>query len=216
MYPYLKLEFLPLGKILYESGQPLREIYFPIDSIISLLHVMESGESTEIALVGNEGLIGSEVLMGDVSTTSRASVQSAGHAYSLSALRLRSEFNNSSGTRMLLLRYAQSLIANMAQTAVCYRHHSIDQQVSRCLLMFLDRLPGNRVAATQQLIANLLGVRRAGVTQATGKLQKLGVIRYKRGQIMVLDRSKLEKQSCECYSEVRKETDRLEARCPIH
>jgi CRP-like cAMP-binding protein len=210
-FPHLTLEPLPLGRILYESGYALNEVYFPIDSIVSLLYEMESGASAEISLVGNEGLVGIAVFMGGESTPSRALVQCAGHAYSLSAPLLRSEFNNNKYMRMLLLRYTQSLIMQMAQTAVCNRHHSIDQQLCRWLLLSLDRLPSNCLIMTQELIANTLGVRREGVNEAAGKLQKLGVIEYQHGKIKVLDRSELEKLCCECYVVVKRETDRLQS-----
>lgn len=209
MFPYLELVPMPLGKVLYESGDKLRHMYFPIDSIVSLLYVMESGASAEIALVGNEGLIGVALFMGGESTPSRAVVQSAGFAYRLLGQRLKDEFQRHDELLLLMLRYTQSLITQMAQTAVCNRHHSVDQQVCRFLLLSLDRLPGNQLAMTQELIANMLGVRREGVTEAAGKLQKLGVIEYSRGHITVLDRPQLEQLSCECYAVVRKETDRL-------
>ena len=211
LFPHLKLEFLPLGKVLYESGLASRQVYFPIDSIVSLLYVMESGASAEISMVGNEGLVGIAVLLGGGSTTSRALVQSAGYAYSISSPRFQKEFNNNRVVETLLLRYTQSLLTNMAQTVVCNRHHSIDQQLCRFLLLSLDCLPGNRLSTTHELIAIMLGVRREGVTQAARKLQKLGVIKYKRGHITVLDRRKLEKLSCECYAVAKIETDRLEA-----
>ena len=211
LYPHLSLEFLPLGKVLYESGHALRHVYFPVDSIISLLYVMESGASAEISLVGNEGLIGIAVFMGGESTPSRALVQSAGHAFSLPAVHFKHEFNNDADMRMLMLRSTQALITQMAQTAVCNRHHSIDQQLCRWLLLSMDRLPNNRLVMTQELIANMLGVRREGVSDAAGKLQKLGVITYQRGMITVLDRPKLEQLCCECYSVVKQETDRLQS-----
>ena len=211
LFPHLKRVSLPLGKVLYESGHTSQKVYFPTDSIVSLLYVMKDGASAEISLVGNEGLVGIAVFMGGESTPSRALVQSAGSAYSLSAKIFRREFNDSIDMRMLALRYTQALITQMAQTAVCNRHHSIDQQLCRWLLLSLDRLPSNRLTMTQELIANMLGVRREGVTEAAGKLQKLGVIKYKRGQITVLDRPELEKLSCECYAVVRQETDRLQA-----
>jgi CRP-like cAMP-binding protein len=176
---------------------------------------MESGASAEISVVGNEGLVGISVFMGGASTTSRAIVQSAGAAYSLSSQRLRNEFNGFADMRMLLLRYTQALITQMAQTAVCNRHHSIDQQLCRWLLLSLDRLPSNRLVMTQELIANMLGVRREGVTEAAGKLQDLGAIEYHRGRIMVLNRPLLEKMSCECYAVVKKETDRLQDFVPL-
>jgi len=211
LFPHMKLVALPLGKVLYESGDSLQYVYFPTDAIVSLLYVMESGSSAEISVVGNEGLIGIAVFMGGESTSSRAIVQSAGSAFSLASHRLRSEFNSNSDMRMLILRYTQALITQMAQTAVCNRHHSIDQQLCRWLLLSLDRLHNNKLVMTQELIANMLGVRREGVTESAGKLQKLGVIEYHRGHITVLDRPKLEKLSCECYAVVKTETDRLQA-----
>lgn len=209
LFPYLELVPLPLGKVLYESGDTLRSVYFPTDSIVSLLYVMESGASAEISVVGNEGLIGISLFMGGESTPSRAIVQSAGSAYRLLGQRLKDEFNRHGELLQLMLRYTQSLITQMAQTAVCNRHHSVDQQLCRWLLLSLDRLPGNHLTMTQELIANMLGVRREGVTDAAGKLQKLGVIEYSRGHITVLDRPQLEQLSCECYAVVKKETDRL-------
>jgi CRP-like cAMP-binding protein len=205
----LELVDLPLGKVLYESGDTLRHAYFPTDSIVSLLYVMESGASAEISVVGNEGIIGIALFMGGESTPSRAIVQSAGHAYRLPGQLFKDEFHRYTELLMLLLRYTQSLITQMAQTAVCNRHHSIDQQLCRWLLLSLDRLPSNSLCMTQDLIANMLGVRREGVTSAAGKLQRLGVISYTRGQIIVLDRPQLETLSCECYAVVKKETDRL-------
>lgn len=209
LFPELELAPLPLGKVLYESGDVLRHVYFPTDSIVSLLYVMESGASAEISVVGNEGLIGVALFMGGESTPSRAIVQSAGHAYRLRGQRVKDEFNRHGELLQLMLRYTQSLITQMSQTAVCNRHHSIDQQLCRWLLLSLDRLPSNHLVMTQELIANMLGVRREGVTEAASKLQKLGVIEYSRGQITVLDRPKLEGLSCECYAVVKKETDRL-------
>jgi CRP-like cAMP-binding protein len=195
--------------VLYESGDTLRHVYFPTDSIVSLLYVMASGASAEISVVGNEGLIGIALFMGGESTPSRAIVQSAGYSYRLLGQRLKDEFNRHSELQILLLRYTQALITQMSQTAVCNRHHSIDQQLCRWLLLSLDRLPTNRLTMTQELIANMLGVRREGVTDAASKLQHLGVIEYSRGQITVLDRPKLESLSCECYAVVKRETDRL-------
>jgi CRP-like cAMP-binding protein len=200
---------LELGKVLYESGDTMRHVYFPSDCIISLLYVMENGASGEISVVGNEGMVGVALFMGGESTPSRAVVQSAGSAYRLSARLLKEEFSRHQELQQLLLRYTQSLITQMAQTAVCNRHHSIDQQLARWLLLSLDRLPDNRLTMTQELIANMLGVRREGVTEAAGKLQKLGVIEYFRGKITVLDRPQLERLSCECYRVVKTETDRL-------
>ncbi|MGE8101454.1 Crp/Fnr family transcriptional regulator [Pseudomonas fluorescens] len=207
--PQLELVSLPLGKVVYESGDILQHVYFPTDAIISLLYVMEDGASAEISVVGNEGLVGLAVFMGGDSTPSRAIVQSAGHAYRLKRQQLKSELNRHGDLMKLLLRYTQALITQMAQTAVCNRHHSIDQQLCRWLLLSLDRLPSNQLTMTQELIANMLGVRREGVTDAAGKLQKLGVIEYSRGHITVLDRPKLEELCCECYAVVKKETDRL-------
>lgn len=205
----LELVTLPLGKSLYESGDALRHVYFPTDSIVSLLYVMENGASAEISVVGNEGLVGIAVFMGGESTPSRAIVQSAGHAYRLPGQRLKDEFNRHGELLLLMLRYTQALITQMAQTAVCNRHHSIDQQLCRWLLLSLDRLQSDQVRMTQELIANMLGVRREGVTDAAGKLQRLGIIEYSRGHIKVLDRARLEALSCECYEVVRKETERL-------
>jgi len=209
LLPHLELVPLGLGQVLYESGDTMRYVYFPIDSIVSLLYVMENGSSAEISVVGNDGLVGISLFMGGDSTPSRAIVQSAGHAFRLSASRLKDEFNAHGAMLSLLLRYTQALITQMAQTAVCNRHHSIDQQLCRWLLLSLDRLRSNRLTMTQELIANMLGVRREGVTDAAGKLQKLGVIEYSRGQITVLDRGRLEELCCECYAVVKRETDRL-------
>ena len=209
LFPMLELFPLPLGKVLYESGDTMRYVYFPTDSIVSLLYVMESGASAEISVVGKDGIVGVSLFMGGESTSSRAVVQSAGSAYRLAGQKLKDEFNRHSELMQLLLRYTQSLITQMAQTAVCNRHHSIDQQLCRWLLLSLDRLPDNKLTMTQELTANMLGVRREGVTEAAGKLQKLGVIDYCRGHITVLDRSKLEALSCECYAVVKRESDRL-------
>lgn len=209
LFPTLEPVTLPLGKVLYESGDTLRYAYFPTDSIVSLLYVMESGASAEISVVGNEGLVGISLFMGGESTPSRAIVQSAGGAYRLPGQQLKDEFNCHGEFQKLLLRYTQALITQMSQTAVCNRHHTIDQQLCRWLLLSLDRLPDNRLTMTQELIANMLGVRREGVTEAAGKLQRAGVIHYSRGQITVLDRAKLEQLSCECYAVVKRETDRL-------
>src|SRR4249920_2040178 len=192
LFPHLSFVSMPLGLVLYESGQALRHIYFPTDSIVSLLYVMKDGASAEIAVVGNEGAIGVALFMGGETTPSRAIVQSAGHAYRLTGNRLKQEFSRHGEMLHILLRYTQSLITQMAQTAVCNRHHSVDQQLCRWLLLSLDRLTGNQLQMTQELIANMLGVRREGVTEAAGKLQKLGVIRYVRGKITVLDRPQLE------------------------
>jgi CRP-like cAMP-binding protein len=209
IYPHLQLVPMPLGKVLYESGDVLRHVYFPIDSIVSLLYVLEDGASAEISVVGNEGLIGIALFMGGETTPSRAIVQSAGHAYRLIGQQLKEAFHRNGEMQLLLLRYTQALITQMAQTAVCNRHHSVDQQLCRWLLLSLDRLSANELTMTQELIANMLGVRREGVTEAAGKLQKLGVIGYSRGKITVLDRPKLEQLCCECYAVVKRETDRL-------
>ena len=211
LFPHLKLVSLPLGKVVYESGATLRHIYFPTNSIVSLLYVMQDGASAEIAVVGNEGVIGVSLFMGGETTPSRAIVQSAGYAYRLTGARLKQEFNRHGELLHILLRYTQSLLTQMSQTAVCNRHHTLDQQLCRWLLLSLDRLSGNRLDMTQELIANMLGVRREGVTDAAGKLQKLGAISYSRGKIIVLDRPKLERLSCECYAVVKRESDRLEA-----
>jgi CRP-like cAMP-binding protein len=209
LYPHMELVTMPLGKILYESGDVLRHVYFPTDSIVSLLYVMADGASAEIAVVGNEGVVGVALFMGGETTPSRAIVQSAGYAYRLIGQQLKDEFHRNGEMQILLLRYTQSLITQMAQTAVCNRHHSVDQQLCRWLLLSLDRLSSNVLIMTHELIANMLGVRREGVTDAAGKLQKLGIIRYSRGHITVLDRPKLEGLCCECYAVVKKETDRL-------
>jgi len=216
LFPDLKLVEMPLGKVLYESGDTVSHIYFPTDSIVSLLYVMEDGASAEISVVGNEGFIGVSLFMGGGSTTSRSVVQSAGWAFKLPGQRFMDECNRHSQLTVLMLHYLQSMITQMAQTAVCNRHHSIDQQLCRWLLLSLDRLPGNQLIMTQELIANMLGVRREGVTEAAGKLQNLGVIEYSRGHITVLDRPKLEALCCECYAVVKKETDRLLPYLPPH
>jgi len=209
LFPHLEPLPLLLGKVLYESGDTLRHVYFPTDSIVSLLYVMENGGSAEISVIGNEGLVGIALFMGGESTPSRAVVQSAGTAYRMPGQLLKDEFNRHGEMLHLMLRYTQSLITQMSQTAVCNRHHTVDQQLCRWLLLSLDRLPNNRLTMTQELIADMLGVRREGVTDAAGKLQKQGVIEYRRGHITVLDRPKLEKLSCECYAVVKRETDRL-------
>lgn len=209
LLPHLELVDMPLGMVLYESGDTLRHVYFPTDSIVSLLYVMENGASAEISVVGNDGVIGVALFMGGESTTNRAIVQSAGSAYRVLGKRCKEEFNRHGEMLNLMLRYSQALITQMSQTAVCNRHHSIDQQLCRWLLLSLDRLSGNQLAMTQELIANMLGVRREGVTEAAGKLHRLGVIDYCRGLITVLNRDKLEHLSCECYEVVKRETDRL-------
>ena len=205
------LELIPmkLGDVLYESGAKLRYVYFPTTSIISLLYVLEDGASAEIAIVGNEGLLGISLFMGGDTTPSRAVVQSAGLAFRLKAQLLKDEFARFGPTMHLLLRYTQALITQMSQTAVCNRHHSVDQQLCRWLLLSLDRLASNELSMTQELIANMLGVRREGVTEAAGKLQKAGLIRYQRGRITVVDRPGVEARSCECYQVVKAEFDRL-------
>jgi CRP-like cAMP-binding protein len=209
LFPHLKLVTLPLGAVLYESGDAQRHIYFPIDAIVSLLYVLNDGASAEIAVVGNDGAIGIALFMGGATTTNRAIVQSAGSAYRLTGTRLKQEFERHGELLHVLLRYTQALITQMAQTAVCNRHHSVDQQLCRWLLLSLDRLDSNKLIMTQELIANMLGVRREGVTEAAGMLQRRGVIEYRRGKITVLDRPGLEALSCECYQVVKKETDRL-------
>jgi CRP-like cAMP-binding protein len=209
LFPHLRLVTLPLGAVLYESGDAQRYIYFPTDAIVSLLYVMKDGASAEIAVVGNDGAIGVALFMGGATTTNRAIVQSAGSAYRLTKKRIEQEFARHGEMLHVLLRYTQALITQMAQTAVCNRHHSVDQQLCRWLLLSLDRLNSSRLNMTQELIANMLGVRREGVTQAAGKLQDAGVIEYRRGKITVLDRPRLESMSCECYEVVKKETDRL-------
>jgi CRP-like cAMP-binding protein len=207
--PHLEPVDMPLGKVLYEPGATLLHVYFPTSAIISLLYVMEDGSSAEIAVVGFDGIVGISRFMGGESTPSRAVVQSGGTGYRLKASLMLEEFNRAGPVMHLLLRYTQALITQMAQTAVCNRHHTLDQQLCRWLLLSLDRLPSNQLVMTQELIANMLGVRREGVTAAAGKLQKAGVINYARGRIKVLDRPKLEAMSCECYQVVKRESDRL-------
>lgn len=209
LFPHLELVDLPLGKILYESGDVLRYVYFPTNSIVSLLNVMNNGSSAEIAVVGHDGMIGVSVFMGGESTTSRALVQSAGYGYRLLAQRIKDEFNRHGELLYLMLRYLQALLTQIAQTAVCNRHHSIEQQLCRWLLLTLDRLPDNHVIMTQELIANMLGVRRGSVTESAGRLHEQGVIDYSRGHIIVTNRLKLEQLSCECYKVVKAESDRL-------
>lgn len=207
--PLMEAVDLPLGQVLYESGSKMGHVYFPTTAIVSLLYVMEDGASAEIAVVGHEGLVGIALFMGGETTPSRAVVQSAGKGYRLRAQAVKEEFNRSGPLMHLLLRYTQALITQMAQTAVCNRHHSLDQQLCRWLLLSLDRLSGNELVMTQELIANMLGVRREGVTEAALKLQKLGIIRYARGHITVIDRPALEGRVCECYAVVKTEYDRL-------
>jgi len=209
IYPHLQLVEMPPGKVVYEPGDVLRYAFFPTDCIVSLLYVLEDGASTEISIVGNDGLIGLTLFMGGGTSPRRAVVQSGGHAYRLLGPTLRDEFHRNATVRLLLLRYTQALITQMAQTVVCNRYHSVDQQLCRWLLLSLDRLPSNQLTMTHELIANMLGVRREGVTVAVGKLQALGVISHSRGHITVLDRPALERLSCECYAVVKRETDRL-------
>ncbi|NOT14483.1 MAG: Crp/Fnr family transcriptional regulator [Methylotenera sp.] len=209
LFPNLELIELPLGKVLCESGEKLKHVYFPTTSIISLLYVMEDGASAEIAVVGNEGMLGVPILLGGDTTPSRAVVQSAGHGYRMKAHVLKNEFNQAGPFQRLLLRYTQALITQMSQTAVCNRHHSVEQQLCRWLLLSIDRLSGDELNMTQELIANMLGVRREGVTEAAGKLQYAGLIHYSRGHIKVIDRKGLEAKCCECYQVVKDEFDRL-------
>jgi len=209
IFPHLQLVELPLGKVLYESGDTLRHVYFPTDCIVTLLYVLLDGSSAELAVVGNDGLIGIALFMGGETTPNRAIVQCKGHAFRLAGQRLKDEFHRSGPLQDLLLRYTQALITQMAQTAVCNRHHSVEQQLCRWLLLALDRSPSSDLTMTQELIAGMLGVRREGITEAAGKLQRLKIIRYSRGHITVLDRPRLEQLSCECYSVVKKEADRL-------
>jgi CRP-like cAMP-binding protein len=207
--PQIEIVPLRLGQVLYESGATLSHVYFPTTTIVSLLYVTENGESAEIAIVGNEGIVGISLFMGGESTTSRAVVQSAGQAIRLKAQALKDEFNQGGPLMHLLLRYTQALITQMAQTAVCNRHHTLDQQLCRWLLLSLDRLRGTELVMTQELIANMLGVRREGVTESALKLQRAGLIRYARGHISVLDRAGLESRTCECYAAVKSEYARL-------
>jgi CRP-like cAMP-binding protein len=207
--PLLEQVEMPLSQVLYEPGATLTHVYFPTTSIVSLLYVMENGASAEIAVVGNEGLVGVSLFMGGESTPSRAVVQSAGHGFRLKAQLMKDEFNRAGPVLHLLLRYTQALITQMSQTAVCNRHHTLDQQLCRWLLLSLDRLQANELTMTQELIANMLGVRREGVTEAAGKLQRAGLISYGRGHIRVLDRPGLEERTCECYAVVKNEYDRL-------
>lgn len=207
--PALELVPMPLGLVLYESGIVLRNVFFPTTAIVSLLYVLEDGSSAEIAVVGNEGIVGISLFMGGETTPSRAVVQSAGYAYRLKGELLKTEFLLAGPLQRLLLRYTQALLTQMAQTAVCNRHHSLDQQLCRWLLLSLDRLPSNDLVMTQELISNMLGVRREGVTEAAGNLQKAGIIKYHRGHITVLDRAGLEARTCECYAVVKKEEARL-------
>jgi CRP-like cAMP-binding protein len=207
--PHLELVEMPLGKVLYEPGTTLSHVYFPTTAIVSLLYVMQNGESAEIAVVGNEGVVGVSLFMGGESTSSRALVQSAGVGFRLSAKLMKEEFYRAGPVLHLLLRYTQALITQMVQTAACNRHHSLDQQLCRWLLLSLDRLEGTEMVMTQELIANMLGVPREGATEGALKLQKAGLIDYTRGRVRVLDRQGLEKRTCECYAVVKKEYERL-------
>jgi CRP-like cAMP-binding protein len=209
LLPFLEEVPLPLGMVVYESGGTQGYVYFPTSSIVSLLYVLADGASAEIAVTGNEGLVGIALFMGGETTPSRAVVQSAGHGYRLRASVLKKEFESGGALQHLLLRYTQALITQMTQTAVCNRHHAVDQQLCRWLLLSLDRLASNELVMTQELIANMLGVRREGVTEAAGKLQSEGLIHYSRGHITILDRRQLEARVCECYGVVKKEYDRL-------
>ena len=214
LLPNLEPVPMPLGQVLYESGEQMHHVYFPIDAIVSMLYVMEDGASAEIAVVGNEGVVGVSLFMGGETTPSRAVVQSAGHAYRLKGQILKEIFHRAGGRRAgvfhdLLLRYTQALLTQMSQTAVCNRHHSLDQQFCRWLLLSLDRLPTNELVMTQELIANMLGVRRESVTEAAGNVQRAGLIEYHRGRITVRDRAGLEARVCECYAVVKREFDRL-------
>jgi CRP-like cAMP-binding protein len=206
---HLELVDMHLGEVLYESGGTLRHVYFPITAIISLLYVMEDGAPAEIAVVGNDGILGVSLFMGGGSTPGRAVVQSAGHGFRLTAQLMKIEFDRAGPVLHLLLRYTQALITQMSQTAVCNRHHSLDQQLCRWLLLSLDRLQDSELIMTQELIANMLGVRREGVSESALKLQQAGLIRYRRGHITALDRKGLEERSCECYAVVKKEYARL-------
>lgn len=215
LFPQLKCVELPIGATVYEAGQAIHQVYFPTNCIISLMNVMTDGESVEIAIVGNEGVAGIAAFMGGSSTISRATVQSSGWAFQLTAHELGSLFDDCAHVRKLLLNYTQTLMAQMAQTGVCNRHHSIDQRLCRWLLLSLDRLPDSNLKMTQELLATMLGVRRESITEAAGKLQQLGVIRYSRGKITVLNRPLMEKLCCECYDIVRLETVRLNKTNPV-
>lgn len=209
LFPHLELVSLRLGEAVYESGDQLDHVYFPTTAIVSLLYVMQDGASAEIAVVGNDGIVGIALFMGGETMPNRAVVQSAGHGYRLKSQLLKKEFSRAGELQHLLLRYTQALLTQMAQTAVCNRHHSVDQQLCRWLLLSLDRLPSEELSMTQELIANMLGVRREGVTEAAGQLQRAGLIHYRRGHITVLDRAGLEARVCECYEVVRTEFHRL-------
>ena len=215
LLPNLERVELALGHVIYEAGEPLRHVYFPTTCIVSLLNVLESGASAEIAIVGTDGLLGVALFMGGGTMPNRAVVQSAGYAYRVRHQQVMQEFNRHGDMLHLILLYTQSLITQMAQTAVCNRHHTVDQQLCRWLLISLDRLPSNQLKMTQALIANMLGVRREGVTEAAGKLQQAGLINYSRGLITIIDRQGLEDRVCECYQVVKTESERLLAYCPI-
>ena len=212
LLPDLELVSMPLGWAVYESGGHMGYMYFPTTSLVSLLYVMENGASAEIAITGNCGLVGISLFMGGETTPNRAVVQSAGDGYRLKASVVKKEFAMGGSLQHLALRYTQALITQMAQTAVCNRHHALERQLCRWLLLSLDRLPSNELTMTQELIGNMLGVRREGVTEAAGKLQAAGLIHYSRGKITVLDRPKLEARVCECYAVVKRESDRLLSR----
>jgi CRP-like cAMP-binding protein len=207
--PHLELISMPLGEVLYESGGQLQHVYFPTTAILSLHYIMENGASAEIAGVGNEGVLGISLFMGGNTTPSRATVQTGGHGYRMSGRLMIEEFNRAGPMMRLMLRYIQALMTQMSQTAVCNRHHSVEQQLCRWLLLTLDRLPSNELTMTQELIAAMLGVRREGITETAGNLQRAGLISYRRGHITVLDRSGLESRTCECYNVVKKEFHRL-------
>ena len=209
IFPQLEEVTLPLGTVLYESGRSALHAYFPVDCVVSLFYVMENGASAEVAIVGNEGMVGIALFMGGETTPSRAVVQIAGSAHRMSGPSLKEEFNRGGKPQHLLLRYTQALLTQMAQTAVCNRHHSVEQQFCRLLLLALDRVPSNELPMTQELIAGMLGVRREGVTEAAGRLQAAGLIRNARGRITVLDRQRLQERSCECYAVVKNESARL-------
>ena len=209
IFPHLQLVSMALGKVLSEPGNVQRYGYFPIDCIVSFSYLMKNGASTEIAVAGNEGLVGLALCTGAQKTRSRAIVQSAGNAYRLGGERLKVEFHRGGGLQAVLLRYTHAVMTQIAHTAACNRHHTVDQQLCRSLLAYLDRVSSNQLSLTQELISNMLGVRREGVNSAATKLQSLGAIRYSRGQIIIVDRSKLERESCECYTAIKKETERL-------
>jgi len=209
LLPYLRPAALPLGAVMYESGSPMRHCYFPVSGLVSVLQTLEDGHMAEIAVIGNDGCVGVPILLGTRTTPSRAVVQIAGDAYRIDSDVVLSEFCKGGPIQSVLLRYVQSLMAQIAQTAVCNRHHSIEQQLCRWLLMSLDRVLSNKVSMTQELISQMLGVRRVGVTEAARKLQEAGLIQYSRGHVTIPDRAKLEAHACECYSVVKRETDRL-------